>query len=115
MKPLFHILLISVFFSCTTTQDLIYEDSLYVIRKYIGDFVELRIEKRMTCVYTTEAVFYIQGQPELKILEGARCYARYIPERMAGANFMSWVLYFTWDGTEDLYILEQDWITGEIY
>lgn len=91
------------------------EDMLYVTRKYCGDFDSLKIERRYTRIYTSQAEFQIRGRVDLDVPLGARCYVRYIPQRLPGLGSEVWVLYFTWDGTADLYMLRQDPITGKIY
>lgn len=114
MKTLL-IISIAILCSCTSQLEIIHEDTLYVTRKYVGDFADLGVDKRTTRIITTEAVFHLTGTPTLNIPPNAKCYVKYIPERMAGATSKYWVLYFTWDGTEDLFMLKQNWITGKIY
>lgn len=101
-------------FGCASQKDVIHEDTLYITRKYIGDFIELRTDKKATCIMTSDALFYVHGKPELNIPDYSRCYVKYIPEKIAGSMSKYWVLYFTWDGTEDLFMIKQNWITGDI-
>jgi len=113
MKNLFKILIILIcFYGCASSH--IYEDTLYVTRKYVGDFEKVIVEKKISKIYTTDSVFCILGKPNLSIPDSVRCYVKYIPERLAGNNAKTWILYFTWDGTEDLFMLYQNYITGEL-
>ncbi len=114
MKKL-HCILLVIIIGCVSQRDIIHEDTLYVTRKYIGNFIELRVDKKATCIVTTDALFYIIGKPLLEIPDSSRCYVKYIPERLVGSNTSVWILYFTWDGTEDLFVLRQNKYTGEIY
>ena len=107
--------------SCSTTNR-IHEDMMYVTRKYIGDFdsmyvpIEGRlIKSKITNIVTDYNHVTTWGTPELDIPQGARCYVKYIAESMPGSMVSVWVLYFTWDGTADLYKIRQDVYTGEIY
>ncbi len=115
MKTIIRLSLFILLISCTSQRNIINEDTLYVTRKYVGDFIELRIDKKVTHILTTEAVFYIMGKPRMKIPVKSKCYVKYIAERLPGSHTKVWILYFTWDDTEDLYMLKQNWITGEIY
>ena len=100
---------------CTTSEDLVYEDQLRITRKYIGEYIQTVDQKRNISIYTTEAVVKIAGHPELKIPEGSSCYLRYRAEQYAGNLQRYYVLYFTWNGTNDLYMVYQNPITGQIY
>lgn len=93
----------------------IHEDTLYVTRKYIGNFDTLVQEKKATAIYTDQAMFRVIGHPPLEIPDSARCYLRYIKETLPRNYSSVWVLYFTWDGTEDLIKIRQNWYTGETY
>lgn len=95
---------------------------MYVTRKYCGEFDTLRysveksfiIKTNVTYIKTSEEVLSLVGRIPLDIEKGDRCYVKYIAESLPGSNTKIWVLYFTWDGTEDLYELRQNWITGQI-
>ena len=116
MKKLFIIIGLTILLvGCTSKRNIIYEDTLYITRKYIGDFDTLVVEKRIAHIYTSQAVFNILGGTSLNIEKGAKCYLRYIPERLVGSHSKVYILYFTWDGTEDLFVLRQNIYTGEIY
>lgn len=93
----------------------IYEDELYVTKKYVGKFVELVPEKRCTNIKTDSESFYLHGHPDIVIPPGARCYVKYSAESMAGTMRKFWILYFTYDGTEDMFIVRQNQYTGEVY
>jgi hypothetical protein len=71
-------------------------------------------EKKVTVIHTTETNFKILGIPKIDIPENSKCFVKYLPERIAGSNSMAWILYFTWDGTENLYRIKQDYFTGQI-
>lgn len=98
----------------------IYEDTLYITRKYVGRLDSTVIEPYVlrggvTHIYTDSMDFYLDGMIELDAQQGDKCYLRYIHESTAGSMWGHWVLYFTWNGTEDLYMLRQDRFTGEVY
>jgi len=110
MKTL--IILLLLFSGCATY---LHEDSLYVTRKYCGTFDTLCIEKKDVKIITSEQYFYIHGRVALNIPPRARCYVKYIRETLPDSYGSSvWILYFTWDGTEDLYMIKQNYITGQI-
>lgn len=113
MKTLFFISLI-ILMGCASQKDAVHENMLYITRKYVGDFIELVPEKKITQIVTTRETFYIRGNPDLDIKKGARCYVKYFPERMANSMTTYFVLYFTYNGTMDMYTVHQNWITGEI-
>lgn len=113
-----------IFFSCTPQMRLntIHEDTLYVTRKYIGHFIKIDyvsikrvFNYRATRIRTNECIVYIWGEQYLDIPIGTRCYIKYFPERIPGTNTKAWVLYLTWDGTDNFYRLIQDQITGKVY
>jgi len=109
------LIILSVFLiGCASPQNIIHEDTLYITRKYVGNFIELVPQKRITKIITTHEIFYITGQPTLDIKKGDQCYVKYFPERMAGSPTTHPILYFTWNGTMDMYMLRQNYITGEI-
>lgn len=107
-------LIILLFFLCGCVAEQVHNDRMYITRQYVGNFVSVTQEKKVTVINTTETNFKILGNAQLKIIEDARCYVKYIPERIAGSNSMAWVLYFTWDGTENLYRIKQNYFTGQI-
>jgi len=109
-----------ILMGCSSTNT-IYEDTIYITRKYIGDFIsqhtiaEGRIFKRdVTVIITDQAIVKTFGRPKIEIPYGARCYLRYIAEILPPHSRV-WVLYLTWDGTEDLYKLWQDPYTGRVF
>lgn len=114
MRKLTYILILALM-GCASQQNVIHEDALYVTRKYVGEYEVSLPGKNSTRIVTTQNTFSITGNPQLNLSEGDRCYVKYIAERLAGTHSNVWVLYFTWDGTEDLYMLRQDWVTGQIY
>ena len=91
----------------------IYEDELYVTKRYAGKFVKFIPEKHCTQIQTDHEIFYLAGHPDINIPINASCYVKYSAESMAGTKF--WVLYFTWDGTDDLFLVKQNPYTGEVY
>ena len=109
------ILVLILICSGCTSASRIHEDNLYVTKKYVGDFVMLDVGKRETNIITNLESFYIYGNPDLNIQPGARCYVKYSAESKAGTMRKFWILYFTWDGTEDWYMLRQNAYTGEVY
>jgi hypothetical protein len=117
------ILTLVLLYGCAV-QNEVHEDRMYVTRKYSGDFVKqepwemkrfILPNGKITKIYTTTHEFYLWGRPELEIPQGASCYVKYIPETIPGSMGKRWVLYFTWDGTEDLFMLAQDPYTGVIF
>ena len=119
MKRLFLLFAVISLIGCMSQRNIIHEDTMYVTRKYIGDFDTLVITKirrsNYTMVFTDQARFSLLGMPELGVKKNNRCYLRYIPETLPGSHSKIWVLYFTWDGTSDFYKLHQNPITGQVY
>jgi hypothetical protein len=109
------ILSVALILAGCSGMDKIHESRLYVTKKYAGNFVRMVPQKHCTAIITTEAAFYILGTPALDIPAGARCYCKYSPESRAGTLRKFWVLYFTWDGTNDMYMIKQNPYTGKIY
>ena len=109
------VILIAVLLAGCSATNQIHEDNLYVTKRYIGDFVQLVPEKKVTNIITNQESFYIYGHPTLNIPIKSRCYVKYVAEKRVGSIQKYWVLYFTWDGTKDLYMLGQNMFTGEIY
>ena len=108
------ILFLSIILSSCVSTNRIHEDKMYLTRKYCGDFVGIvPVNKRYTRIYTTQATFKIVSHI-INVPIHARCYLRYIPQRLPDHHFDVWILYFTWDGTDDLYMLSQNIYTGEI-
>jgi|WetSurMetagenome_2_1015567.scaffolds.fasta_scaffold421471_2 hypothetical protein len=115
MKTLGFLIIGLIFlYGCHATR-FIHEDILYVTRKYCGDFDTLIIGKKETKIITTQHELFIWGNIPLDIPKHTKCYLRYIPETPSGQMATFWVLYFTWDGTDDLFMLRQNYITGEVY
>ena len=112
MKTIALILLLS-FCGCVGMRP-IHQGGLYITRKYCGDFDTLITGKKESIVRTSDAYFYIPAKVILNIPKDTRCYIRYIPELLSGTSNSVWILYFTWDGTEDLYMIKQNFITGRI-
>lgn len=103
----------TMLFSCSTSQ-YIQENKMYITRKYCGDYIEqITIDKRFERIYTTQAIFQIRSGV-INVPVGTRCYIKYRAEIWAGQRAPVWVLYFTWDGTKDLFMLRQNVMTGEI-
>ena len=115
-KTLIFLFFLSIIIGCVANRkNVIHEDTMYVTRKFCGNFDTLIVEKKTIRIITDEAIFHIWGNPKIDIPKNRRCYVKYIPEKLPGSSNKVWVLYFTWDGTEDLIELRQNWITGEIY
>ena len=121
MRTLLTITALLLVLSCSSTKN-VHEDRLYITRKYVGDFQAMevvntgRIFKRpVTYIRTSRADFYVIGEPELDVHEGARCYVKYFPEKIPNSISTVPVLYFTWNGTYDMYEVWQNIYTGEIY
>ena len=112
MKTIIIFLFIIFLCFCKTPQ-YIYEDTLYVTRKYIGDFDTSFVEGKYTKVVTTKDYFYIAGRVELIIPDKAKCYLKYESQNIKFDKY--WILYFTYEGTEDYYMLRQNYIIGKIY
>ncbi len=113
MKSLLFVALL-ILVGCSSANR-IYEDQLYVTKKYVGCFIkQVPLKKRIEIV-TMLDTFSVVGHPVLDIPAEARCYVKYSPERRAGTIRRFWILYFTWDGTDDLYMVGQNPYTGEIY
>jgi len=105
------IIIIAICVSCSKYA----EDALYITRKYCGNFDTLIVGKRYTEIYTTQDNFLILKGINLNIPKGSPCYVKYIRERLSGTKFNDiWILYFTWEGTSDLYMIKQNYITGRI-
>jgi hypothetical protein len=86
-----------------------------VTRKYCGNLDTTFVQGKYIKVITTTDYFYIDGKIDIDIPKNTRCYLRYIPEHLPGTYHNVWVLYFTFDGTDNLYMLKQNFITGRIY
>jgi hypothetical protein len=98
---------------CSCTHQ-IYENTLYITRKYCGTLERVDIEKKYVRIQTSETYFYIL-RTEVEIPIGVKCYVKYIPENLpSNIDSKVYILYFTWDGTEDLYMIRQNYITGQI-
>ncbi|MBA7586083.1 hypothetical protein ES708_28079 [subsurface metagenome] len=113
MKKTFFLLLI-IFVSCTANRH-IHQSRLDVTRRYAGTFIESVPGRKYTEIHTSQSIFSIRGKPELAIPLGAKCYVKYISEILPGdPHIKVWILYFTWDGCVDLFMIRQNYITGEI-
>ena len=105
---------------CSASQ--VHEDRLYITRKYVGDFqtfetmrVGRLFKHTVTRINTGRAEFYLIGDPQIDIPTGARCYVKYFPESLPNSASSVAVLYFTWNGTYDMYEVWQDRYTGKVY
>ena len=108
----FLILALLVFVGCSRY---IYEDTMYVTRKYCGTFDTLIVGRRDIRIVTSEDYFYIPGRIRIDVPKNARCYVKYLRESLPDTpGSYIWILYFTWDGTDDLYMIKQNFITGQI-
>lgn len=113
MKTIF--IVIALFLVGCSSTNRIYEDELYITKKYVGKFIRFVPEKRCTNIQTDRESFYIMGHPDINIPVGAPCYVKYSAESKAGTLRKFWILYFTWDGTDDLYMVKQNPYTGKVY
>jgi hypothetical protein len=91
------------------------EDTLRVTKKYCGKFDTLIHNEKSTMIYTDMVIFHIEGNPIIDIPKNSLCYMKYNKEYYMPGRCYVWMLYFTWEGTADWYVLRQDPITGEIY
>lgn len=94
---------------------LLNENMLYITRRYCGNFDTLYVERKCTKIVTTENEFYIVPPVYLNIPKNSMCYIKYFPELLSGTKHKVWILYFTWEGTSDFYMLRQNYITGKVY
>ena len=121
MKTL--ILLIAILLAgCSGSRNTAHEDQLYITRKYVGEFQTMETMKvgrlfkhTVTKINTGRAEFYLVGDPQLDISPSARCYVKYFPEKIPNSISTINVLYFTWNGTYDLYEVWQNAYTGQVY
>lgn len=120
MKTL--ILFIAIILAGCSSTSKVHEDRLYITRKYVGDFqtfetmrVGRLFKYTVTRINTSCAEFYLLGDPQLNIQPGARCYVKYFPEKIPNSISNVAVLYFTWNGTYDMYEVWQDAYTGKVY
>ncbi len=122
MKALLIFLITLIFMGCTPIRN-IHEDRLYITKKYIGDYMKqeeqyvrvfLGITKDVTKIVTTETYVFVPGHPKLNIPVGTKCYIKYIAESRPH-HCKVWILYLTWDGTDDLIMIYQNIYTGQIY
>lgn len=116
------IILLSIISGCYGTRDTSHRDQLYVTRKYVGNFQASEVMKvgwifkrKVTKINTTRAEFYLTGEPKLDIPQGTGCYVKYFPEHIPNSIETIPVLYFTWNGTYDMYHVWQNPYTGEVY
>ena len=120
MKTL--IIFIAIILTGCSSTSKVHEDRLYIIRKYVGEFQAFETMKvgrlfkhTVTQIQTGRAEFYLLGDPQLNIELGARCYVKYFPEKIPNSISSVAVLYFTWNGTYDMYEVWQDPYTGKVY
>lgn len=116
------LLVITLFIAGCSSTSKVHEDRLYITRKYVGEFQAFETMKvgrlfkhTVTQINTSRHEFYLLGNPELEIPSGARCYVKYFPEKIPNSISTISVLYFTWNGTYDMYEVWQNVYTGEIY
>jgi hypothetical protein len=101
----------AMLFGCASVNR-IEENTMYITREYCGTFVKQDPEKKRYQIYTSDAVFHIIDGP-VDVPQGARCYFQ-SKEELLPTGTKVWILYFTWDGTDKLYQLSQNFITGEL-
>ena len=82
---------------------------LFITKKYIGKVVNTYDN----CIITDKGYFYLTE--EINPPDTAYCYLKYIEKRIPGSCGTYYVLYFTWEGTDSLYLIRQNPFTGEIY
>lgn len=116
----FIIFIVIILAGCSASR--VHEDRLYITRKYVGIFqasetmrVGRLFKHTVTKLNTSRAEFYLLSDPQLNIQPGARCYVKYFPEKIPNSISTTPVLYFTWNGTYDMYEVWQDRYTGKIY
>ena len=109
------IIVIALILAGCSSANRIYEDELYITKKYVGKFVRFVPEKRCTEIQTDRETFYLAGHPDIDIPSGARCYVKYSAESRAGTIRKFWILYFTYDGTDNFYMVKQNPYTGQVY
>ena len=105
------LLILMVLSSCASPMR-IQEDVMYKTREYCGEFVSISAEKWNYEVQTTEAIFHVKDS--VSVPKGVRCYFKLIEERVPGSASMVWVVYFTWDGTDQNYRVCQNFVTGDL-
>ncbi len=96
-----HLLIILLLTSCTS--------ELFITKKYIGKVVNIYDN----CVITSQGYFYLTDKANPP--DTAYCYLRYVEKRISGSCGTCYVLYFTWEGTDSLYLIRQNPFTGEIF
>lgn len=116
------LLLAMIMGSCSASKNTIHEDRLYIIRTYVGDFQGSEVmnigwlfKRKVTRISTTRAEFYLIGEPKLNIPVKTGCYVKYFPEHIPNTVSTIPILYFTWNGTYDMYQVWQNVFTGEVY
>jgi hypothetical protein len=93
------------------------EDVLYKTRISCGNLISIHKElsgpqKNSYHIQTDRAMFHIKELPTIPT--GTRCYFQLRETALPGGTQV-WMLYFTWDGTDHLCMVRQNFITGEIY
>ena len=113
------LLLIVLLTSCSMPREgtRIREDVLYKTRIYCGNFVSYHKEltgpqKNTYHIVTDRAMFHIKELPVIP--DSARCYFQLKETALPGGT-MVWMLYFTWDGTDHLCRIRQNFLTGQIF
>lgn len=122
MKNLITLTLLILSISCTVTKDVFRESHLNNTLAYCGDFERLwhTTERRfilcseVTYVATSLDTLAFAGYMDLPLCKGDRCYVKYFIEN-GGPRSEYYILYFTWEGADDFYMLRQNWVTGEVY
>jgi hypothetical protein len=101
MKPF--LLLFLFTFGCAV------QDELVITRKYVGKVISHPGNEIMTERYT----FHMLDIPEPP--DSAWCYLQYKEKSIPGSVMTQYILYFTWNGTDELYMLRQNPYTGIVY
>ena len=98
MKHLIFILLLT---SCSP--------ELFITKKYIGRYVS----SYENTVVTDNVMLTLTERCTPP--DSVYCYIKFIEHRIPGSCFSRYVMYFTYEGTDSLYLIRQNPITGEIY
>lgn len=100
---------------CKSQYTLQRENYLQTTKKYCGRYDTcVQVTKRMHLIYTDEIAFYIYKFDDAEISKNAYCYTKYVKESRCNSLQPVYVLYFTWIGTDELYYIKQDPVTGQI-
>ena len=116
MKKL--LIIVMIMLSSCALNKIIKEDTLYVTKKYCGrllstNYIESGKYRRTTQIITDEAQFHVKGN--VQVPDSVRCYFKMKETIISAGESVVWMVYFTYDGTDDLYFIIQNFITGRIY